>query len=65
LLWEGIGTREAAKLLGCSMRHVQAMCDEGRLAELQDWRKTCTLGGRGNYRIRREAIERIRLEDKG
>lgn len=61
ILWGGLKTREAAHFLGCSMRHVQSMCDEGILQEGTEWRR---LPGRRSregkvYRIKIEAIERL------
>ena len=62
---EEVGTAEAARLLHCSIRHVQSMCDEGRLVEGRDWRKLPGHAkGFRKYLIRVGAIERIRLEAK-
>lgn len=62
---EEVGTAEAARVLHCSIRHVQAMCDEGRLVEGRDWRK---LPGKARgfreYRIRRRALVELRLKAK-
>ena len=52
-------TAEAAVLLKCSIRKVQAMCDEGVLVEGREWLKTCTRGGRGDYRISRDGLLRV------
>lgn len=65
LLWDGIGSREAAKLLGCSIRHVQAMCDEGKLKEGLEWRHLRGTGKRHHYRINREALLKLQSEAKG
>ena len=60
LLGDEIDTREAALLLGCAQRTVQAACDEGRyLVEGRDWRKIYGRGGRGVYRLRRDAVLRL------
>jgi hypothetical protein len=61
LLEDEVASREAAELLGCSVRHVQQLCDEGRLVEGQDWRKLTSRGARGEYRIRRAAVLALRL----
>lgn len=61
VLEDEVGTREAARLIGCSRRHIQQMCDEGRLVEVRDWRKV--FGGRGGYRIRRAAVMALRFGD--
>jgi hypothetical protein len=56
-----ISTREAAQMLGCSVRHVQAMCDYGVFRECTDWRRNpVPPGGRrgGVYRIKRESVLR-------
>lgn len=63
LLPDEIGTREAAEILHCSIRSVQAMCDEGRLMEGRDWRKLRCHGGRGKYLITREAVLRLRTKE--
>jgi len=57
-----IGTAEAATLLGCSVRHIQALCDEGVIREVTEWRKVPgrAFGGKV-YRIRRSAVLRLRL----
>jgi len=55
-----IGTIEAARLLSCAPRTVQAMCDEGRLVEGNDWRKLRVRGGRGHYRIKVSSLLRIK-----
>lgn len=54
---------EAAGMLGCSVRCVQEMCDQGTLVEGRDWRKIWATGGRGRYRISREAIARLLAGD--
>jgi excisionase family DNA binding protein len=59
VLWAGLKASEAAKLLGCHIRTVQAMCDEGRLEENKEWRRIPSRGMIGRYRIRREAIDRL------
>ena len=62
VLEDEVVTSEAARLIGCSVRHVQQMCDEGQLAEGRDWRK---LPGRGrgfrHYRIRAAAVLALRV----
>lgn len=56
-----VGTREAARLIGCSVRHVQAMCDEGKIVEGRDWRKLPGPGrGFKHYRIRSAAVLALR-----
>jgi hypothetical protein len=61
MLEDEVGTREARDLLRCSVRHVQQLCDEGRLVEGRDWRKLTSCGGRGAYRIRTAALLALRL----
>ncbi len=61
LLEDEVGTAEAARLIGCSIRYVQTMCDEGRLAEGWDWRKIPGSGIKRQYRIRRAAAMALRL----
>jgi hypothetical protein len=58
-----VTTVEAAALLECSIRSVQAMCDEGVLVEGAEWRKVFTQGARGQYRISREAVLRLRTAE--
>jgi hypothetical protein len=61
VLEDEVSTSEVAKLLGCSVRHVQSLCDDGRLVEERDWRKLTSRGARGEYRIRRAAVLNLRL----
>lgn len=63
VLLEGeISTAEAAELLGCSVRHIQALCDEGVLKEVTEWRKVAGRAAGGKvYRIKRSAVLRLRL----
>jgi hypothetical protein len=61
VLEDEVGTSEAKDLLGCSVRHVQELCDEGRLVEGGDWRKLPSRGRRGVYRIRTAALLALRL----
>lgn len=58
-----VTSREAATILGCSVRTVQAMCERGVFLENIEWRKISTRGARGEYRISREAVERLLLGD--
>ena len=58
VLEDEVNTREAARLIGCSIRHVQAMCDEGMIAE-GDWRRLPSCDRVGQYRIKRDAVLRI------
>jgi hypothetical protein len=51
VLEDEVSTSEVAKLLGCSVRHVQSLCDDGRLVEERDWRKL----------TRRAAVLNLRL----
>ena len=53
---------EAAAITGVSVRTVQAACDQGRLTEGEDWHKIYGRGARGEYRIRREALGKLRGE---
>jgi hypothetical protein len=56
-----IGTREAAKLLGCSQRTVQQKCDEGVLKEGVEWRKLRSrCQESSHYRIKLEAVLRLK-----
>ena len=57
VLEEEVGTADAARILGCSVRKIQEMCDEGVLREGADWRKLPGKGGQNGtfYRIRRQA----------
>jgi hypothetical protein len=52
-----VTTYEASRILGVSPRRVQAMCDEGILAEGRDWRRNMSRSGTGHYRIRRSALK--------
>ena len=52
---EEIGTAEAAKIIGVSVRRVQQMCDEGPLVEGRDWRRPI---GNGFYKIKRASAIR-------
>jgi hypothetical protein len=54
-----IGTAEAAKILGCGITWVSRICDEGKLREGIDWRR---IGDRGNYRIKRASVMKLRGE---
>jgi hypothetical protein len=54
-----ITTAEAAKILGCGTTWVARICDEGKLREGLDWRR---IGTRGNYRIKRQSVMRLRGE---
>lgn len=60
-----VTSEEAATMLGCSVRCVQEMCDQGALVEGRDWRKIWATGGRGRYRISREAIARLLRGEDG
>ena len=53
---------QAARITGVSVRTVQAACDQGRLTEGEDWHKIYGRGARGEYRIRREALGKLRGE---
>lgn len=58
-LTEWIGVREGARLLGLSMRRVEAMCDEGALKEGTEWiRPGGGVKREGNYKISRAAVMR-------
>lgn len=56
-----IGTVEAARVLGVAQRTVQYYCDHGVLVEGRDWRKNPCLDGKGQYRIKRDAVMRLRV----
>jgi len=64
VLWDGIGTKEAAKLMGLAQRTVQTMCDEGAWKEIAEFRRTFSIGGRGQYLIKREAIMELLSQRK-
>ena len=51
---EEIGTREAARLLGLSQRRIEAMIEEGRFIEGEEW--TRPGGPRGRYRLKLAAV---------
>lgn len=48
-----INTAEAARILGCGVNWVGALCDQGKLQEGADWRR---IGVRGNYKIKRASV---------
>lgn len=54
-----ISTREAAKILGCEAEWVARLCDRGELIQGRDWTRT---GRRGNYKIKRSSILKLREE---
>lgn len=56
-----IGTAEASRILGVAQRTVQFYCDRGVLVEGREWRKNPSIEGRGQYRIKRDAVLRLRL----
>jgi transposase len=56
---EEVSTREAAHLLGVSKRTMQRICEE-LLQEGVDWRKVPALGPNGSYRIKLEAVVRMK-----
>jgi len=60
-----VGTREAARILKCSQRKVQDLCDRGELCGDLDWWKP---PGRGKepkvYRITRSALGRYQMRQK-
>src|SRR5258708_1563725 len=62
VLEEEINSREAARLLGVSLRWMQNLCDTGVLHEQLDWRKLPARGTNGGYRIKRAAVMRLRRE---
>lgn len=55
-----ISTSEAARILGCQPDWVSRMCDRGDLIEGRDWRR---IGTRGNYRIKRSSVIRLKYPD--
>ncbi len=60
-----VGTREAAQILGVTANTVRMYCDAGTLVEGKDWRRNPSLPGSGHggsYRIRREAVMRLRMD---
>ena len=59
-LQDELTTRQAAKVLGVSLRRMQAICDEGRLLEGTDWRKI-DAGTSARYHIKRDSVLRLRL----
>lgn len=48
-----ITTAEAARILGCQVNWVGALCDRGTFIEGRDWRR---IGPRGNYKLRRSSV---------
>ncbi len=54
-----ISTAEAARILDCTPDWVSRLCDRGELHEGRDWRRT---GKRGNYRIKRSSVLKLRSE---
>jgi hypothetical protein len=61
VLPDEVASSEAAKLLGCSIRYVQTLCDEGKFQEGRDWRKLPGHGVKSHYRIRRGAVLAMRI----
>lgn len=57
ILEDEVGTAEAARIIGCAPRTVQAMCDEGVLLEGIEWRRIPGRRSREGkvYRIKRSA----------
>ena len=65
ILPDYLSAQEAAVLLECSVRCVQAMCERGVLVEGTEWRKLWATGGRGRLRISREGVLRLREKSEG
>lgn len=55
-----ITTAEAARILGCTVSWMGKLCDRGTLNEGTDWRR---IGHRGNYRIKRASVIRLKYPD--
>jgi hypothetical protein len=51
-----INTAEAARIIGCSVSWIGALCDRGTLLEGRDWRR---ISVRGNYKIKRASILKL------
>lgn len=52
-----IGSAEAASMLGCTVDWIGRLCDRGTLVEGRDWTR---IGERGNYRIKRSSVIRLK-----
>jgi len=64
-LADELTARQAAHILGISVRRIQSLCDEGTLLEGRDWRKKTGAGPNGHYAIKRSAIIALRTSSHG
>jgi len=58
---EEIGTAHAARILGLSQRRIESMCDEGVLAQGEDWWRMPGSSRPGKYRIKLASVMRLRM----